>query len=92
MAVVSGPPVLRPRHQRRHVLLQRGVVELFAGLGAVEVGVHEVGHGLVLVQDGQVQLLRSPLRIGLRAGGMEGTLGRFGHLALLGGRLERRQY
>ncbi len=63
VAVVGGPPVLRCRHQGMEVLdhgIQVEALELFR---VIELLVHRIGQGGVLVQDLQVQLIRPPVRI-----------------------------
>ena len=75
VAVVGRPPVLRRRHHLHDVPLQRVEVERLELFGVVEVLVHRVGPGRVLVEDLQVQLVRPPVpvrpgpsRLGLRRG------------------------
>ena len=75
VAVVGRPPVLRRRHHLDDVLLQRVEVEGLELLCVVEVLAHRIGHGRVLVEDLQVQLIRPPVlvrpgpgRLGSRGG------------------------
>ena len=73
VAVVGRPPVLRRRHHVDDVPLQRVDVEGRELGRVVEVVVHRVGPGRVLVEDRQVELVRppvlvrpGPVRLGLR--------------------------
>ena len=68
VAPVGRPPVLRIRHQRVEVLLQRGEVELLEFLGVVELLAHRVGLRRVLVQDLEVQPVGPPVAVRLGAG------------------------
>ena len=91
VAPVGRPPVLALGHQVGQILLHGRVVELLEGFAVVEIRVHGVGHRLVLVQDGQVQLIGPPVCVGLgavrgarAASSVEGALGFLGHQDLLG--------
>ena len=63
VAEVGRPPVLGVRQHRRDVPLDGGEVEGLELLGVVEVLAHGVGHGGVLGQDLQVELVRPPLAL-----------------------------
>ena len=63
MAEVGGPPLLRVRHQGMEVLDHGIQVEAFEFFGVVELLVHGVGQGRVLVQDSQAKLVRPPFRV-----------------------------
>ncbi len=63
VAVVRGPPVLRCRHQGMEVLDHGIQVEALEFFRIIELLVHRIGQGGVLVQDLQVQLIRPPARI-----------------------------
>lgn len=78
VAEVGRPPVLRGGHQREQVLLHGRQVQALEGLRIVEVRVHRIGLGRVLVQDLQVQLVGPPVTVGYAAAGsgmLERTLG-----------------
>ena len=66
-AVISRPPILRGRQQRRQVLLERRHVELGVLLGIVERRPHRVARRRVLVQHAQVELIRPPIGVGHHA-------------------------
>ena len=90
VAPVGRPPVLRVRHQRIQVLLQRGQVELPELLRIVEPLAHRVGLRGVLVQDPEVQPVGPPVAVRLGADGGsaavhrgEWALGFAGHGLLL---------
>jgi hypothetical protein len=73
MAVVGRPPLLRIRHQRVEIALQRGVIELAEGRGVIETFGHGARERRVLVQHPQVQLVRPPFPVaahGLRGRAM----------------------
>ena len=63
VAVVGRPPVLRRRHHRLDVPLQGIEVEGLELLGVVEVLAHGIGHGRVLLEHLQVQLIRPPVSV-----------------------------
>jgi hypothetical protein len=67
MAIVGRPPVLALCHQVGQVFFECGVVELFEFFVVIKACIHRVGYRLVLMQDGQVQLVGPPLCIGLGA-------------------------
>ena len=75
ISVVSRPPVLRVRHQCGEVFFQRCEIKFFECFGVVESGVHRAGNRLVLVQDGEIQLIGPPVGIGLGAMSGAGTAG-----------------
>ncbi len=64
VAIVGRPPVLRIRHQRVEVLLDRVQVELFERLGVVEIGIERIAQGRMLVEDPQVELVGPPILVG----------------------------
>ena len=64
VTVVSGPPLLVLSHQVGQIFLQRDEVNFLEFFLVIEVRTHGVGHRLMLVQDGQVQLIGPPVRIG----------------------------
>ena len=70
VAEVGRPPVLGVRHHRRDVALDGGEVEGLERLGVVEVLAERVGHGRVLGEDLQVELVRPPLTVGVPHGGV----------------------
>ena len=83
VAPVGRPPLLVVGHQVNHVFFECGKVKLGEFFAVVIVRIHGVGDGLVLVQDGQVQLVRPPICVGAPAvggvranNGMKRTLGR----------------
>ena len=86
VAVVRGPPVLRVGHHREDVLLERLDVEGGERVGVVEVLVHRVGPGRVLVQDRQVELVRPPVLVGVGPTPLE-RRGRDGRVLALAGAL-----
>ncbi len=63
VAEVRRPPVLRIRHQREQVFLQRRVVELLELLGVVELRAQRIGPCGMLVQQVQAKLVRPPVSI-----------------------------
>ena len=69
VAEVCGPPVLRVGHQRSEVFLHRSKVEALEFFRVVEVFVHRVGLGGMLVQDVQPQLIRPPVLVCCAAAG-----------------------
>ena len=84
VTVVRRPPILRVGHQVGQVLLQGLVVQLLERLSVVEVGVHGVGHRLVLVQDGEVQAVRPPIAVAGAPASDRKTLCAVHHGALAG--------
>ena len=66
---VGGPPILRVRHQRKEILLERRIVELLERRGVVEPLAHGIGECRVLVQNPEVQLVRPPVLVRLRGSG-----------------------
>ena len=60
---VGRPPVLRRRHQRGKVLLQRGVIERVEFVCVIEVSPHGVRLGGLLVQDVELQLVGPPVLV-----------------------------
>jgi hypothetical protein len=64
VAPVGRPPVLRIRHQRLQVTLQRLDVQLLQFLAIVETRAQRIGLAVVLVQDVEVQGLRPPVHAG----------------------------
>ena len=69
MAPVGRPPVLAVGHQLGHIRLQRGIVGLGEGFSVVEIRAQRVRGRAVLMQDGQIQLVRPPFFVGARAMG-----------------------
>ena len=63
VAVVGGPPVLRACHQLKEVLSQRLEIERLEGLGVVERAAHRVGERRVLMEHGEIQLIRPPIAV-----------------------------
>ena len=63
VAVVGRPPLLRRRHHRDQVLLQRLEVECLELFCVVEGLAHRIGQGRVLVENRQVQLIRPPVPV-----------------------------
>ncbi|MCY1172104.1 hypothetical protein D9M73_122330 [compost metagenome] len=64
MAEIGWPPVLRFGHQREDVGLHCRQIEALKRLGIIEIGVHRVAGGRVLVEHRQVQLVRPPQTVG----------------------------
>ena len=62
---VGRPPILRVRHQGMKVLNHRIQVEALEFFRVVELLVHRIGQGGVLVQDLEVHLIRPPAGIRL---------------------------
>ncbi|MNX68410.1 hypothetical protein D3C86_995860 [compost metagenome] len=81
---VRRPPLLGVCHQLDQVFLECLVVEAVECLGIVEIFVHGIGAGGMLVQQIQPQLVRPPITIGSAdAGGVvEGAFAFFTHLSL----------
>ncbi|MNZ25735.1 hypothetical protein D3C78_429050 [compost metagenome] len=81
---VRRPPLLGVCHQLDQVFLECLVVEAVECLGIVEIFVHGIGAGGMLVQQIQPQLIRPPITIGSAdAGGVvEGAFAFFTHLSL----------
>ena len=77
VAKVRRPPVLGVGHQISQVFFQRRQIQAFEGFRVIKVLVHRVGHGRMLMQDVQPQLIRPPIPIGDAAARdivvMEGT-------------------
>src|SRR5688572_3065458 len=71
MPKVGRPPLLRVRHQRREILLQRRVVEVVEFLLVVEVLAHRIRLRGVLMEQLDPQLLRPPVAI--RPAGSQGS-------------------
>ncbi len=63
VAEVGRPPVLRRRHHVEDVPLQGVDVEVRELRGVVEVVVHRIGPGRVLVENLQVELVRPPVLV-----------------------------
>ncbi len=83
VAVVGRPPVLRRRHHRLDVPLQGLEVDGLELLGVVEVLAHGVGHGRVLLELPQVQLIRPPVSVRPAVSQMcDRTLALLGHVVL----------
>ena len=70
VAEVGRPPVLRGRQHLRDVLLHGREVEGLERLGVVELLAEGVGHGGVLGEDLQVELVRPPVTVGVTHGGV----------------------
>ena len=64
MAIVGWPPVLRGRHHRFDILLQRINVKGLDRLSVVEILAHRIGRGRILAENLQVQLIRPPVLVG----------------------------
>lgn len=60
---IRRPPVLRIRHQRGNVLLQRLVIEALEGRGIVELAAQRVGDGRVLAQDAELEGVGPPVAV-----------------------------
>ncbi|MCY1433600.1 hypothetical protein D9M71_496330 [compost metagenome] len=91
VAEVGWPPVLGVGHQRAQVLLEGLEVEALESLGVVEVRVHRIGLGRMLVENPQVELVRPPVTVGGAAtcGLMERAFRFVRHLRVPLGRLSR---
>ena len=63
MAEIRRPPVLRVRHHRLDVLLQRGEIERLELFGVVERLAHRIACRVVRMEDAQVQLVRPPVPV-----------------------------
>lgn len=63
VAKVCRPPLLRVGHQGMQVLFHRRQIKAVEGFGVVEVRVHRVGEGGVLVQRLQAKLVGPPVLI-----------------------------
>jgi hypothetical protein len=63
MAEVRRPPVLRVRHHRLDVLLQRSEIERLELFGVVERLAHRIRRRVVRVEGVQVQLIRPPVAV-----------------------------
>ena len=63
MAEVRRPPVLRRRHHRRDVLLQRIEVERLELFSVVERRVHRIACRVIGMKRGQIQLIRPPVAV-----------------------------
>ena len=90
VAVVGRPPVLRSRHQLEHVALECLDVELAEFLGVVEGVAHRVGLWRMLLENGQVHLIRPPVlvpqwSVRLRLGGGDYRVFALRHVVLLSG-------
>ncbi|MNC20071.1 hypothetical protein D3C75_680140 [compost metagenome] len=91
VAEVGRPPVLGVGHQGAQVLLEGLEVEALERLGVVEVRVHRIGLGRMLVENPQVELVRPPVTVGGAAtcGLMERAFRFVRHLRVPLGRLSR---
>ena len=83
VAEIGRPPILRIGHERGEVLLHRSEIERLELLRVIEILLHRVRLGGVLVQDAKVELVRPPIAVG-GAGAceltvVEGALGFGGH-------------
>ena len=67
VAPVRRPPVLRIRHQRAEVRLQRVIVQLPEFLAIVEILAHRIDLFRLLAQDFQIQPIRPPVLVRLHA-------------------------
>ncbi|OIQ83142.1 hypothetical protein GALL_350680 [mine drainage metagenome] len=63
VAVVGRPPVLRVGHQRLEILDHGVEIEALERFGVVEVLVHRIGQGRMLVQHLQVELVGPPVAV-----------------------------
>ncbi|GEM_PF-1940518 len=64
VAEVCRPPFLRVGHQGVQILFDRRQIETVEGIGVVEVFIHRIGQGGMLVQRFQAELIRPPILIG----------------------------
>ena len=62
-AEVGGPPVLRRRHEREDLFLQRLQIDFLEFFGVVERRVGRVGERRVLAQNIQLELVRPPVAV-----------------------------
>ena len=78
MTVVGGPPVLRARHLREDVVLQRDQVELLEFISVAKRRTHGVDQRRILVKNLEVQLVRPPVSIrhqpGVHVGALRSTV------------------
>ena len=78
VAEVGGPPLLRRRQHLVHIACQRIEVQAVELRGVVEALAHGVGHGGVLPEDLQVELVRPPVAVGRALGRVVAATGRDG--------------
>ena len=64
VTVVRWPPVLRCRHRRIEVLLERFDVEGLEMLGVVEILFQRIRQVRMRVEHGEIQLVRPPILVG----------------------------
>ena len=73
MAPVSGPPVLRVRHQRPQIGFETLVIKAGERRGVIEVIPQRIGGRMMLVQDAQVDLIGPPVVVAGASGGRHGA-------------------
>ena len=63
MTVIGRPPFLAVGHQRRQILLKRGIIDFFEFFTIIEIIAHRIRFFILLAQYAQIELVRPPVLV-----------------------------